>query len=94
MLKTKAVIAFDLHDAGNPEYEVAYKILNDIGLYEFSPSKGVDLPASTAYGELVPGIPADHLRDHVWRKFEEKGLKPKRLFGGILDDWAVKKRDY
>jgi len=83
------VVTFDLGDADQSDYVKAYEILERIGLQPFSPKKQLDLPTTTVMGDLNVQIGADKLRDFIWEAFGKAGLQPTRLFGGVLDDWAV-----
>ena len=88
-----AVITFDLVDAEPKDYEIAYTILAKIGLQRISKNKGVKLPNNTVMGELTKDFQkASELREHVLSAFESHSLVCNGLFGGILEDWAVRKK--
>jgi hypothetical protein len=86
----KVVITFDLASADTAEYDKAYDMLCELGLERLSLNKGVTLPSTTVMGELKEDVGAGTLRDYFWGKFKAAGLRPTALFGGVLQDWAVK----
>ncbi|MBX7047209.1 MAG: hypothetical protein K1X86_15370 [Ignavibacteria bacterium] len=90
-MEHKIIISFDLHEADDEDYALAYTILADYNLEKYSLNKKLDLPDTTVMGTMNSEyLKATDLRDYFWRLFKDNGLKPKRLIGGILEDWAVK----
>lgn len=87
----KVIITFDLKDADSKDYTKAYKLLSSIGLEVVSLNKKVALPNTTVMGELVNiHVEVSELRDFIWNYFKENDLIPESIFGGVLEDWAVK----
>ena len=93
MNKVKIIITFDLHNAKPSQYEEAYSILEELGFQKVSPIKALSLPSTTVFGEMDLDkyeIRATDIRDFIWDYLKENKIKPKRVFGGILEDWAVR----
>lgn len=85
-----AIVTFDLADADGQAYQLAYDVLEQFGLYPFTQRKGLDLPFTTVLGQINGQFAASDLREAVWNAFEANGLKPTRLLGAVLTDWAAK----
>ena len=89
----KIIVTFDLENAETSDYEKAKKILSEYGLFPTSPKKDLQLPSTTLMGNFDSNISADDIKIFIWNLFKENGLKPKRLLGGILQDWSIKSKN-
>jgi hypothetical protein len=82
-----AVVSFDL--TGVKDYEKAYSVLNVYGFVSFTPYNKVSLPTTLVMREVPDGTSAERLRDLISAAFRAAGLTPKKVFGGVLEDWAT-----
>ncbi|GEM_PF-4730347 len=69
-------------------YEERNDILSTHGFSEYSPNKGVRLPESTYLGK-VPRSEAGSKVDEIWEELESAELEPRRILGGVIDEWKV-----
>ena len=86
--KTWMVISID-SDSDSSTTEERRDILASHGFSELTPNKKVRLPESTYIG-LIPDSEAGTTKvDEIWEDLESAGLEPRRIFGGITDEWKV-----
>jgi hypothetical protein len=84
------LVSFDLKDANSEDYKKGYDLLNDLGLFQFSANKQLQLPDSTVLGQVnLPGKAAD-IRDSIAKKLSNAcGKEVKRIAVAVVKDWAV-----
>lgn len=86
----RIVVTLDLDSKENPDYKALNELMAEIGFSVVSPSKGIELPCNTYLGEFGDHVDIKTLRDLLWKALMEAGLHPTALFGGSLQDWALK----
>jgi hypothetical protein len=84
-----AVASYDLTGATPDDYAKAHEVLTELGFITFTRWPKVNLPVTVVMREIEDGTPATEIRDVISREFRRAGLTPKRIFGGVLDDWAA-----
>jgi hypothetical protein len=86
----KIVVTLDLDSKKDPDYVALDKLMRDIGFSVVSPGKGIDLPCNTYMGTFSRPVSMEALRDHLWEALKAADLYPTALFGGELQDWALR----
>ena len=86
----KVIVTLDLDSENEPDYRALDKLMADLGFSVVSPKKGLDLPHNTYYGKIRDDLPMDSFRDLLWGELKKSHLQPTALFGGELQDWALR----
>lgn len=82
------VISID-SDSDSSTTDERRNILASHGFSELSPHRGIRLPESTYIGE-IPYPEAGTIKvDEIWEDLESAGLEPRRILGGVIDEWKV-----
>ena len=51
--------------------------------------KGLPLPESTYLGKVQPSDAGKETVKMIWEELKESNLEPRRILGGIIDEWKV-----
>ncbi len=75
----------DSEDSTTPQRD---KIFDKYGFSRKSP-KGLPLPESTYLGKVISSDAGKETVKMIWNDLKASKLEPRRILGGIIDEWKV-----